>query len=336
VKRKRLGWYSDCKIIVRGKSMTKYLGSILLLFVICCPAFAVKVTGLGGTDTFIDRAKDIVVAECISISPLKEYRDGMRPVEVNIVKTLKGDKEPGHTQIVTIYRMEPNSTYLLYSLGGNVGGTDFLAIPQLSVVPLPRGFKLDELKDKELKEQVQYIFSRRLFELEQELRPMLEEKKLLEQAVSDRRSEWYESKAPVKIGPIVECNTQTDGTHIKWLDVDAKKLAWSQSSPGKSSFLGFQKMDISQMPYWEFSPCEANSIEDIVGKPLKARFYGMYTPGRGETSLRMMGLQSLYVNVRQMLLARTVDEPNKIFIIQIMSQKENQEQMSARYAVINP
>jgi hypothetical protein len=59
----------------------------------------------------------------------------------------------------------------------------------------------------------------------------------------------------------------------------------------------------------------------------------MYSPGdRGDFGRG--GLQSIYLSVGQVLLARTVDEPNKVYAIQIVGQDENQERMSVRYAII--
>ena len=281
-----------------------FIGAVLLCATFST-AFAVIITLFTDTDTFVTRAKDILVAECTSIPSQEMMEDGIRVVEVNILKVLKGSNKPVHFRIATIYAMKPHTTYMLYSIGGNTLGTNFLAIPELSVVPLPATFKVDELKDKELKEQVQYMFSRRLFEVERELAPLLKEKELLEKAISDRHYEWYDSNGPVKVGPIIEVSTQTDKTNLVWLDMESKKLGWSQSSPGKSGFFYFEKIGSSWTPYWEFSPCNSTKIEDLVGKPLKARFYGMYTPGRGETPLLWTGLQSIYVAVGQVLLANS-------------------------------
>lgn len=314
--------------------MRKVFVGTLLFSVFCMAAFAVHITLFTDTDTFLERAKDIIVAECISVSGQEAREDGLQAVEVNILKVLKGARSPGRFRIATIYGMKPHTTYMLYSLGGDTLGTDFLALPELSVVPLPATFKVDELEGKDLKEQVQYIFSRRLFEVERDLAPLLEEKKLLEKAVSDRQYDWYQSEGPLKIGPIVKADTQTDNSHIVWLDLDGKRLQWSASSPGKNGFLYFEKMGASWTPYWEFSPCDATRIEDLVGKPLTARFYGMYTPGRSETALEWTGLQAIDVAVGQVLLARTVDDPRKIFVIQVERQAQDQEQMSVRYAVI--
>jgi hypothetical protein len=309
-----------------------FICSILICMAISS-VFAVKITPFMDTDTLIKRAQDIIVAECTSILPQETMENGFRAAEVNILKVLKGGNKPEHFRIATIYEMKPNTTYMLYSIGGNALGTDFLAIPELSVVPLPATFKLEDLKDKDVKEQVQYMFSRRLFEVERELAPLLKEKELLEKGISDSSFEWYESNGPVKIGPIIEINTQTDKTKLVWLAIDGKKLEWSQTSPGKSGCLYFEKADPPRTPYWEFSPCNSIKIEDLADKPLKAKFYGMYSPGRGETPLRWTGVQSIDVNVGQVLLARTIDEPDKIFIIQIKDQQKDKEQMSARYTV---
>lgn len=316
--------------------MKRVIGDLILFCVVCSGAFATPITLFVDTDLFLKRAKDIVVAECISESPQETLPvDDLQVIDVNIVKVLKGDGKPGHFRIATIYPMKPQTTYMLYSLGGSSVGTNFLALPELSVVPLPVTFNVEELKDKELKEQVQCIFSRRLYELERELAPLLQEKELLEKAVSDRRYEWYESDGPMRIGRIVEASTQTEdkSSRIR-LDLDGKKLMWSQCSSGKNGFFYFNKVDTAWTPYWEFSPCEVANIEALAGKPIKAQFYGLHTPGRGESALGWNGLCSIWVKVGQVLLARTVDDPRKIFVIQIERQALDQEQMSVRYAII--
>jgi hypothetical protein len=308
------------------------LGGILVCSVFCLSAFAIIVTLFMDTDTFLSRGKDIVVAECNS---LVDEGPPIRAVDVNILKVIKGTRKPGRLRIATIYHMRPKTTYMLYNLGGSALGTDFLAIPELSVVPLPRNFSVAELEGKEPKEQVQCMLSRRLYQVERELAPLLRQKKLLEKAVSDRQYEWYESSGPVKIGPIVECSTQSDQTGQIWLDLDGKRLKWSVSSPGKMGYFYFEKTGYyPRQIYWEFSPCNATRIEDLVGRTLKARFYGSYTPGRADTALGSSGSGSIRVSVGQVLLIRAIDDPQSIFVLQIVSQKQDQEHMSARYALI--
>jgi len=316
--------------------MNRVVGGILVTIGVATSSFAIPVTFFEDSDAFVERAKDIVVAECTSIPVHGTVFDGLREVEVNVLRTLKGHAKPGHFRIATIYAMKPGVKYMLYSMGGKAFETDFVATAELSVVPLPTRFEVDELEGKALKEQVQCMFARRLYEVERELAPLLREKELLEKAVSDRAHEWYESDGPVEIGPITEVSTQTDASHIVWLDIAGRKLEWSHSAPGKTGYFYFEKVSTARTSYWEFSPCDLARIEDLDGQPLKARFYGQHTPGRRDTPLGWTGEQSLGVKVGQVLLARTADDPREVFVIQIEGQEQDQDQerMSARYAVI--
>jgi hypothetical protein len=305
-------------------------------------ALAIIVSQFADTDSAIQRAKDIIIAECISIPTNKpvlvdghwvteELRDGLYKVEVNVVRTLKGDKQSGKQIIATIYTMTPGKKYLLSTLGGSVGegggipGTDFLAVPQLSVLEIPASFDLSTLDHKDLKKQVQCIYSRHLFDVERQLAPLLAEKALLDKAVSDRSYEWYESSGPVKIGRIVDAATTNQHWSV-WLNLGDKKLQWSGGMPGKNGYLYFEKAGESWKPYWEFSLCEAKKIEDLADKPLKSKFSGLFSPGTSG--------QSVQVTVGQVLLARTADDLRTIYILQIVGQDQSQKRMSARYAVI--
>ena len=92
--------------------------------------------------------------------------DGLYVAEVEVLKTLKGGSLVGKKTIVTIYTMKPGATYLLYSMGGLVAGTDFIAVPELSVVEIPSNFELAALEGKPPIEQVSTVFSARLDYLE--------------------------------------------------------------------------------------------------------------------------------------------------------------------------
>lgn len=126
------------------------------------PAFAIAITGFKDTDTAIKRSQDIIIAECVAIPTNKPVMkdgheviygmiDGLYKVEVNILRTLKGGNRPGRKIIATIYPMTPGKTYLLSSMGGGVGptgeipATDFMTVPELSVVEIPADFDLAEL-----------------------------------------------------------------------------------------------------------------------------------------------------------------------------------------------
>ena len=152
------------------------------------PCQAVKVTAFTDTDTFISHAKEVVIAKCIGPVPdASRYDDGLYPVDVRVISVLHGIKDagvkPGKAKVATIYAMEVGKTYMLTSMGGSAHGTEFLAIPEMSVVELPPDFQLGQLKDKTLKEQVLAVFAARRRENERQMRQLETEKKLLDKAI---------------------------------------------------------------------------------------------------------------------------------------------------------
>jgi hypothetical protein len=164
--------------------------SLAVVLLSALPCQAIKITAFIDTDTFVQRAQDIVIAKCLAPVPDGgRYDNGLYPVDVQVVSVLKGaqketKKKSGKAKIATIYQMEAGKIYLLSSLGGSALGTDFLAIPELSVVELPPNFRLDDLKGKTVVEQVHAVFAARRQEVEL-LQCLLEkEKKLLDKAVS--------------------------------------------------------------------------------------------------------------------------------------------------------
>jgi hypothetical protein len=159
--------------------------SLALLPLFTAWAQAILITIFTDTDTFVQRAQDIVIAKCTGPVPDGQaFDDGLYPVDVQVISVLKGAKKRGKATIATIYPMEVGKTYLLSSLGGSAYGTDFLATPELSVIELPRNFRLDDLKGKKLAEQVQAVFAARRQENERQQRLLKEEKMLLDKAVS--------------------------------------------------------------------------------------------------------------------------------------------------------
>ncbi|MBM3301518.1 MAG: hypothetical protein FJY85_16400 [Deltaproteobacteria bacterium] len=311
--------------------MKRVLAAAILVLADSLSAYAVKMTLFVDTDTFIARAKDIIVAECVSVKQSKESEDGLCPVKVRILRVLKGNKQPGGSTIATIYPMKPGTVYLLSSLGGFAHGTDFLAIPELSVVPLPRGFPLEQLDQKPLKAQVQLIFSRRVYEIEQELDPLMKERELLKRGLKDRQDDLYESKGELEIRRVLSVASKTDEGGIVYLELNGQKLEWSESTRGESGFLYFTRPG-SNSPLWEFSPGAHPRVEDFHGKRLRARFYGMYSPGR-PPALGLRSYNAITVGVGQVVLARTVDDPQAIYVLQVDRQDRDTERVYVRYAI---
>jgi hypothetical protein len=163
--------------------MKMLLPSLALLLLVAEEAPAIKITLFSNTETFVEIAKDIVIAKCIGPVPDDgSHEDGLYPVFVEVIVVLKGTMKPGKAKIATIYPMESGRNYMLTSLGGSAYGTNFLAVPQLAVVEVPARFRLDDLKGKPVLEQVRAVFTARRDEIERQ-RPD-KEKRLLDKAVA--------------------------------------------------------------------------------------------------------------------------------------------------------
>lgn len=323
--------------------MKRILAAVAVVLACSASCYAMKITLFSGTDRFVTRAKDIVIARCpplpkerprhIRDGVVEEpYENGLRPVDVQVLTVIKGERKPGALKIATPYAVKPGGTYMLTSTGGLAFGTDFLTTGQLSVVPLPGGFDLERLGGKTTKEQVQWAFSRRLFELERELAPMLEEQSLLERGLQDRADDLYEIDRGVELGEITRARTTEEGRWMRYLELGGTKLMWSHTAPGKSG--GFYFCEIgSHKPLWEFAPSPHPWIEGFQGKPLRVRFYGRYTPGR-KSAFRWTGPFAVDVHVGEAILARTVDDPSTVYVIRAESQEAAREMLHVKYAVI--
>jgi hypothetical protein len=140
--------------------MNRLLISCAVALVSALPCAAIPITLFVDTPTFIERSRDIVLAECLRPDLHQgTYFDNLHPAEVKVLSVLKGDRTPGKLRIATIYNLEAGKTYLLASSGGLAYGTSFLAIAERSVVKIPAKLRLADLKGKKPAEQVQAIFA---------------------------------------------------------------------------------------------------------------------------------------------------------------------------------
>ena len=154
----------------------------------------IVISSFGDVDSYVSHDKYIVIAECVSVvtnmttmvdghEVAVEFKDRLHPVNVRIIETLKGDKPLGKQTIATIYTMTLGKRYLLYSFPDSLAfGTDFLAVPELSVVEISDGFDLKSLDSKAVTEQVSLLFAERLEHLAFSLRELEAEKASLEKA----------------------------------------------------------------------------------------------------------------------------------------------------------
>jgi hypothetical protein len=154
-------------------------------------AWAIRITLFTDTDTFIQRAKDIVIVEVTgaTVSNTGKFHDGLYSVDVELIKTLKGDKAKGKTVLATIYPTEHAKRYLVSSLGGSALGTDLLAVPELSLVALSDGLKLEEIEGKPLQDQIRLIFEKRLEDVVVAQKQLAIERRLLERATGMKHDE---------------------------------------------------------------------------------------------------------------------------------------------------
>jgi hypothetical protein len=168
------------------------------VLILVTAVWAVKITLFMDTDTFIARAKDIVIVEAADVPKAGSGigADGLYPVDIDILMPLKGDKSKGKTTLATIYPIEKGKRYMISSLGGSAFGTDLLGLPELSVVPLSANLDLKGLEGKALKEQVLLVFQQRLADVNFAQKRLSEERILLERATGPQRALWAALTVP--------------------------------------------------------------------------------------------------------------------------------------------
>ena len=108
-------------------------------------------------------------------------------------------------------------------------------------------------------------------------------------------------------------------------------LHWSEASPGKSGYFYFGSFP-AEGPRWEFAASDHADIKAFDGKPLKARFFGRSSPSR-DKRLGLSSTSAISVEVGQVVLARTVQDPTTIYILKIENQEQN-ESMTVHYIVL--
>jgi hypothetical protein len=297
-------------------------------------AQAVPITLFTDVETYLERAKEIIIARCIEVPEDGGIAavDGFYPVTVDVVANLKGNRDLVHLKIGTIYPMQQGKTYLMTNTGGEAFGSNFLSLGELTVVPISETLDLDSLKGKPLREQVELIFARNLYDLERELDPLLAKERMLRQALKDRRDDLFESKGPIRLPEIKELETKGVGASI-FLEFPCGRLDWSHATPGRSGYFYFNP-PAPRHPQWEFAAIDRD-VEDLKaldGKPLKAKFYGLLSPSRDKRLGQAFG-GAIKVEVGQLILARYTTDPTTIYFLQLVSQGPG-ESLRVKYAVL--
>jgi hypothetical protein len=177
--------------------MIRSLLAAVALLVSAPFAIALPVMPFTDTETFAEKATDVLVAECLDPDAAPGPKlNGVTAVEVNVLKVLKGDRKTGKTKLATIGQpMEKGRRYMMASFGGKALDTGFLANAELAVVEIPSGFDPKTLDGKTTAEQVQLVFDARREQVRQQLLQFEREKALLAKSAP---------KEPAKLKPYTD------------------------------------------------------------------------------------------------------------------------------------
>jgi hypothetical protein len=133
------------------------------------------------TQVHVARAKDIVIAECLSETK-PGPRSGIAPCEARVVAIVKGDRKVGKLSLYSD-GLKRGRTYMLTNFGDYYGEINFATDGELAAVELPPDFDFSSLKGKAPVEQVQAVFEARRSWVERELERLRVEKRLLDKAI---------------------------------------------------------------------------------------------------------------------------------------------------------
>ncbi|MBL7214044.1 MAG: hypothetical protein ISS71_00030 [Phycisphaerae bacterium] len=296
---------------------------ILFILLACLGvAEAVRITLFMDTEMFIKRAQDIVIADCITEPNQPVFEAGMT-YNCKLLYTLKGNREPSNFNVFTIYPLQANKQYLLTNTGGQVGDTDFLALCELSVVPISPYFDIEKLKDKSLTDQLHMIFDLRKYQLQKQLDPLLKEKGLLEKALQDRTDNLYISPGPIEFDTIHTTQaTDYSSGKITYLQFGAHQMEWSRQNDN-AGYLYVTEPG-TQKTTWQWAVLDVNDFEQLRSKPLHVRFMGVYPP---------IYEQTLTVRQGQLVLLRHGENPKTVYIAKFEEQQE--DTVPVRYITVS-
>jgi hypothetical protein len=199
-----------------------------------------------------------------------------------------------------------------------------LAIGELSVVPIPSFVNLDTLKEKNLKDKLNYIFDSRLYEVQMKLKPLQDEKALLDKALLDRTDNLYISSKPVRLTKISDTfatDYDVNSHQVTYLNLDSRQMEWSRSDD-RTGFL-YPHDPGKRRVVWEFARIDYSTFEELEGKQLKVRFSGTDVPPGGST---------IRIKKGEMIAVRNIDEPKVIYVLKI--DRQESQKIFVRYMII--
>ena len=129
-----------------------------------------------GLEKLVQRSNPILIAKCIEAA--KHRTHGLGEAEVEIIRTIKGERKPGKEHIATACTLTPGRTYLLFFQEGASYNDGWMVVQaDLAATEIPRSIDVSRLATRTLEEEIRAIWRARRDELEAE-------KKELDRALS--------------------------------------------------------------------------------------------------------------------------------------------------------
>jgi hypothetical protein len=159
--------------------------SLVVLLLLAGSATGIPVVPFIDTPSWVNRAKDIVLAEALT-DALGPGTDGVAPYDVRVLRIIKGERKLGNLRVGTS-GLQKGRIYMLTGFGGVVDNMDFITNGELAIVELPPQFETGTLKGKTATQQVQSILDARRAWVAARLRVLQAEKTLLDRTAPHDR-----------------------------------------------------------------------------------------------------------------------------------------------------
>lgn len=173
----------------------KKLAATVILGLAATIALAMRLIPFTSWGDLIDNSPEICIARCTAtldfISASNKptvFMDNIVGSDIEVVSVLKGVSEPGSSHLLSQYWPYRGEYFLMFAnYQKDQFNAGYTAIQSYRIVPLDHNFKTNLLEGKTLNEQVQFILSRRLGVLKDELNRDNEEEKNIESYLSKTR-----------------------------------------------------------------------------------------------------------------------------------------------------
>lgn len=162
--------------------MKRIIAILLFACLVCLPCFAIKSMMFNSIDQYIKRADGIWIVKTVR-------RTGQDPeigplYQVKVLQTLKGDSNERILTVCSVSRrLISGDRYLVFGFNKDSTKEVWIDNGNISPVPIPMSFSLNELEGKSLKDKISAVLAARHAELGRLIEKYKEEKNALEQGL---------------------------------------------------------------------------------------------------------------------------------------------------------